>query len=154
MCSTAGVRKRGKHIGTALGSWMKPEVRHNLGEKLSLADEIKNDREVDFDRQNRAEVWQEAHCKSLSLLTTKSCYDNYILILLCSIPVVPETTVVCCLGNPQGGVKAAEVVLRLHFEAEHSNVLLVSTELLNGCLTSTDIVAMEMSLISEGQVVS
>lgn len=36
--------------------------------------------------------------------------------------------------------------MRLHFEAEHSNVLIVTAELLNGCLTTCEVLAMDMSL--------
>ena len=60
------VRERGKDFRTPLSSWQKPEIRHNLGEKLSLADPIKNDYEVDTLRKERAELWQSAHRKSRS----------------------------------------------------------------------------------------
>lgn len=54
--------------------------------------------------------------------------------------------VVGCLGNSKQNVKAGELALRLHFEAEHSNVLLVTAELLNGCLTTCEVVYMDMAL--------
>jgi hypothetical protein len=42
-------------------SWQKPEIRHNLGEKLSLADPIKNDYDTNSSRKERAKLWQSAH---------------------------------------------------------------------------------------------
>lgn len=60
--------------------------------------------------------------------------------------VVPNSAVVGCLGNSKQNVKAGELALRLHFEAEHSNVLLVTAELLNGCLTTCEVMYMDMAL--------
>ena len=56
---------RGKDFNTPLNSWMKPEIRHNLGEQLSLGDPIKNDHELDTLRRDRAILWQSAHSKIL-----------------------------------------------------------------------------------------
>jgi hypothetical protein len=58
-----------------------------------------------------------------------------------SSAVVPNSVVVSCHGARSG-----ELALRLHFEAEHSNVLIVTAELLNGCLTTCEVAHMEMSL--------
>lgn len=69
--------------------------------------------------------------------------------MICSLltcTVVPDSVVVGCLGNSSANVKPGEIALRLHFEAEHSNVLIVTAELLNGCLTTCEVVAMDMSL--------
>ena len=41
-----------------------------------------------------------------------------------------------------------ELVARLHFEAEHTNVLVVTVELLNGCLASTEIETMTAKVIN------
>ncbi len=54
---------------------------------------------------------------------------------------VPDPTVV---SSPRG-----ELVLRLHFEAEHSNVLIVSAELLNGCLAHTEVQTMSLELLPD-----
>lgn len=42
-----------------------------------------------------------------------------------------------------------ELALRLHFEAEHSNVLVVTAELLNGCLSTCEVLAMKMELLQD-----
>lgn len=54
---------------------------------------------------------------------------------------VPDATVV---ASPRG-----ELALRLHFEAEHSNVLVVTAELLNGCLGHTEVLTMSMELLPD-----
>ncbi len=59
----AAVRENGLNFSPSLTSWQRPEIRHNLGEKLSLADPIKNNLEVDIQRKERAKLWQSAHCK-------------------------------------------------------------------------------------------
>lgn len=41
-----------------------------------------------------------------------------------------------------------ELAARLHFEAEHTNVLVVTVELLNGCLASTEIENMTAKIIN------
>ena len=41
-----------------------------------------------------------------------------------------------------------ELAARLHFEAEHTNVLVVTVELLNGCLASTEIENMTAKIIT------
>lgn len=43
----------------------------------------------------------------------------------------------------------AELVLRLHFEAEHSNVLVVTAELLNGCLAHAEVDDLKLELIPD-----
>lgn len=70
--------------------------------------------------------------------------DCAILLSVCS--VVPNSVVVGCLGNSKYNTKPGELALRLHFEAEHSNVLIVTAELLNGCLTTCEVLHMDMSL--------
>ena len=42
-----------------------------------------------------------------------------------------------------------ELALRLHFEAEHSNVLVVTAELLNGCLSKCEVLTMKMELLQD-----
>lgn len=54
---------------------------------------------------------------------------------------VPNAVVV---SSPGG-----ELALRLHFEAEHSNVLVVTAELLNGCLSTCEVLAMKMELLQD-----
>lgn len=66
--------------------------------------------------------------------------------------VVPDSVVVGCLGNEHGKVKPGELALRLHFEAEHSNVMIVTAELLNGCLTRCEVLAMKMVLQTNEKV--
>lgn len=61
--------------------------------------------------------------------------------------VVPDSVVVGCRANESCNVKAGELALRLHFEAEHSNVLIVTAELLNGCLTTCEVLTMDMKLM-------
>lgn len=54
-------------------------------------------------------------------------------------------------GVPHSVVVAAndgELAARLHFEAEHTNVLVVTVELLNGCLASTEIETMTAMIIN------
>lgn len=54
-------------------------------------------------------------------------------------------------GVPQSVVVAAsngQLAARLHFEAEHTNVLVVTVELLNGCLASTEIENMTAKIIN------
>ena len=54
-------------------------------------------------------------------------------------------------GVPNSVVVAAadgELVARLHFEAEHTNVLVVTVELLNGCLASTEIETMTAKVVN------
>ena len=53
-----------------------------------------------------------------------------------------------CEGVPDYDIRSGELALRLHFEAEHSNVLLVTTELLNGSLTACEVQSMEMMLVA------
>ena len=55
---------------------------------------------------------------------------------------VPRPVVVSCNDG--------ELALRLHFEAEHTNVLVVSAELLNGCLASAEIEKMTAEVVDEG----
>ncbi len=61
---------------------------------------------------------------------------------------VPDSVVVGCEADSANNIRSGELALRLHFEAEHSNVMLVTTELLNGSLTTCEIIAMEMKLIA------
>lgn len=72
--------------------------------------------------------------------------ESHMICSLLTCTVVPDSVVVGCLGNSSANVKPGEIALRLHFEAEHSNVLIVTAELLNGCLTTCEVVAMDMSL--------
>ena len=74
--------------------------------------------------------------------------ESFLHLLPPSLPysVVPDSVVVGCCVNSKANVKPGELALRLHFEAEHSNVLIVTAELLNGCLTACEVLAMEMSL--------
>lgn len=64
-------------------------------------------------------------------------------------PVVPDSIVLGCHGS-ESGAKPSELALRLHFEAEHSNVLIVTVELLNGCLTQVEVHEMNVCLLFEG----
>lgn len=61
-----------------------------------------------------------------------------------------------CLSPPPGvpvpavvSSPGGELALRLHFEAEHSNVLVVTAELLNGCLSRCEVHSMKMELLQD-----
>lgn len=59
---------------------------------------------------------------------------------------------VSCHGDERYGVKPGEVAFRLHFEAEHSNVLIVTAELLTGCLSPVEVTNINrMVLITDYQ---
>ena len=63
---------------------------------------------------------------------------------------MPDSVVVSCHGDEGRGVKPGEVAFRLHFEAEHSNVLVVTAELLTGCLTPVEVISVvRMGLVTE-----
>lgn len=63
---------------------------------------------------------------------------------------VPDSVVVSCLRDERQSIKQGEVAFRLHFEAEHSNVLIVTAELLTGCLTPVEILSVvRMDLVTE-----
>ena len=64
--------------------------------------------------------------------------------------VVPESVVIGCQGSDVTGAKPSEIAVRLHFEAEHSNVLIVTAELLNGCLARVEVHRMTMCLVQDG----
>ncbi len=64
--------------------------------------------------------------------------------------VVPDSIVVGCQGSEVSGVTPTEIAFRLHFEAEHSNVLIVTAELLNGCLAKVEVHRMTMCLVQDG----
>lgn len=64
---------------------------------------------------------------------------------------MPDSVVVGCLANNEYEVKPGELAVRLHFEAEHSNVLVVTAELLNGSLTTCEVLAMDMTLMAVRQ---
>ncbi len=55
-----------------------------------------------------------------------------------------------CPGSEATGATPSEIALRLHFEAEHSNVLIVTAELLNGCLAKVEVHRMSMCLVQDG----
>ena len=63
---------------------------------------------------------------------------------------MPDSVVVSCHSDAARGVKAGEVAFRLHFEAEHSNVLIVTAELLTGCLSPVEVISMNrMCLVTD-----
>ena len=55
---------------------------------------------------------------------------------------VPPSAVISCNDG--------QLAVRLHFEAEHTNVLVVTAELLNGCLASAEITAMTVEIVNPG----
>ena len=65
---------------------------------------------------------------------------------ICYIIAVPEPLV---LGSNDG-----HLALRLHFEAEHTNVLLIQVEVLQGCLFDTEVERMNVELILQEKPVS
>ena len=60
-------------------------------------------------------------------------------LLTLSVPAIPDATVISS--------RYGQLALRLHFRAEHTNVLIVQAEILQGCLTETEIETMDMSLV-------
>ena len=62
----SGVRKRGNSVNRSSKDWQMPEIRHNMGERLTLFDPIARcSREVDLAREERAKLWQSAHCEGV-----------------------------------------------------------------------------------------
>jgi len=61
-----------------------------------------------------------------------------------SLSPPPGVPVPAVVSSPGG-----ELALRLHFEAEHSNVLVVTAELLNGCLSRCEVHSMKMELLQD-----
>ena len=83
-----------------------------------------------------------------------SQYTNHsTLTCVCILSDVPDSVVVGCQANDEYEVKPGELAIRLHFEAEHSNVLVVTAELLNGSLTTCEVLAMDMTLMAEKEKV-
>lgn len=85
--------------------WQKPETQSNLGEHLSLFDEIHL---VEFpeERERKAQGWKYAH-------------------------MIPDPLIL--------HAEDCQVVLRLQFAAEHSNVLIIMVEQMSGCSSTTNI---------------
>ena len=65
------VRDRGRDLKAAANGWMRPEIRHNMAGPLSLADEVK--RGPDTEREERAQVWQRAHCEWARVRVVWAC---------------------------------------------------------------------------------
>lgn len=129
----AEVRLRGVKNFPGAVVWQKPEIRSNLGEALALTDHASHNTESIGPTEERLELWKKAH-------------SMYFVAALTSIQAVCPYT-----GVPQSVVVAAndgELAARLHFEAEHTNVLVVTVELLNGCLASTEIENMTAKIIN------
>ncbi len=63
-----------------------------------------------------------------------------------SIVAVSEPLVV---GSSDGNL-----ALRLHFEAEHTNVLIIQIEVLQGCLMETEIDRMNVELVLQEKPIS
>lgn len=75
-----GVRIRGNKCCPSSNSWQQPEIRTNLGEPLSLWDQIKPLRASSLDkREERAAQWQGAHCKGYVTRTSTLCQLDRIL---------------------------------------------------------------------------
>lgn len=120
--------------GPAGSQWQRPEIRHNLPEDLSLADNI-DPNLLQHQRLQRSGRWKNGHCG----LTKTSMAINFLLLFSYLFAAVPHPVVV----GSEGGLLA----LRLQFEAEHSNVLLVKIELLQGCLTETVLEHVKVELV-------
>ena len=118
-----------------------------------MADEIKRGTEADLQREERALLWRNAHSKWVWLFTVGGCgYCVHVVDYSIHVPlltVVPDSIVLGCHGS-ESGAKPSELALRLHFEAEHSNVLIVTVELLSGCLTQVEVHEMNLCLLFEG----
>ena len=77
------------------------------------------------------------------------CLHDYD-VMFCIPAAVPDSVVVSCHSDTHNGVKPGEVAFRLHFEAEHSNVLLVTAELLTGCLSRVEVLSVnQMQLVTD-----
>lgn len=60
-------------------------------------------------------------------------------LLILSVLAIPDATVISS--------RYGQLALRLSFRAEHTNVLVIQAEVLQGCLTETEIETMDMSLV-------
>ena len=58
--------ERGNSVNRSSKDWQMPEIRQNMGERLTLFDPIARcSREVDLAREERAKLWQSAHCEGV-----------------------------------------------------------------------------------------
>ena len=58
--------ERGNSVNRSSKDWQMPEIRHNMGERLTLFDPIARcSREVDLARDERAKLWQSSHCEGV-----------------------------------------------------------------------------------------
>lgn len=121
--------------GPAGAQWQRPEIRHNLAEDLSLADPT--DRNLLREQQKQRSVrWRDAHSECAA---ERFLHYNLPPPPPPLSPVVPDPVIV---GSDNG-----QLALRIHCEAEHSNVLVVKVELLQGCLTETTVERMKVELV-------
>ena len=77
---------------------------------------------------------------------------RYTIPLFLSFPLTPSPFTILTPAVPNAVVVSSpggELALRLHFEAEHSNVLVVTAELLNGCLSKCEVLTMKMELLQD-----
>lgn len=129
------------------GQWQRPEINSNLGEDLSLADPIDQSLRPE-QRSTRSQLWEHAHseCKwwGLGGPSAATCVISFSPII--PLAAVPKPVVV---GSNHG-----ELALRLHFQAEHSNVLVVQVEVLQGSLTEVEVLDLQAELILEDRWVS
>ena len=135
------MRRRGAKCFPGAVGWQKPEIRNNLGEALTLADPISRNDESSEPTAERMEMWRMAHSEQLLGSPMSHCQVHV------------KVKAVLPVGVPRSVVVAAnegELAARLHFEAEHTNVLVVTVELLNGCLASTEIENITAKIVTPG----
>lgn len=100
-----------------------------MAEDLSIDDPV-DPTLLPEQQEIRSRRWKDAHSKRER--------EREALLTL-SVPAIPDATVISS--------RYGQLALRLHFRAEHTNVLIVQAEVLQGCLTETEIETMDMSLV-------
>ena len=102
-----------------------------MAEDLSIDDPV-DPTLLPEQQEIRSRRWKDAHSKR-----ERDTHREALLIL--SVPAIPDATVISS--------RYGQLALRLHFRAEHTNVLVIQAEVLQGCLTETEIETMDMSLV-------
>ena len=115
-----------------------------MAEDLSIDDPV-DPTLLPEQQEIRSRRWKDAHSKrerdrdrDREERERETERDKEALLTL-SVPAIPDATVISS--------RYGQLALRLHFRAEHTNVLIVQAEILQGCLTETEIETMDMSLV-------
>ena len=102
-----------------------------MAEDLSIDDPV-DPTLLPEQQEIRSRRWKDAHSK-------RERHTHREALLILSVPAIPDATVISS--------RYGQLALRLHFRAEHTNVLVIQAEVLQGCLTETEIETMDMSLV-------